>query len=157
LVAAFRGTRQVGFAVIATTLVLIAVFVPISFLEGDLGKLFTEFAITLAVAVAFSSLVALSLSPMVASKVLRPHSDRGNWFTRTIDTVFRRFENGYRRTLEVALKVPIIALVIVIAVISLSVWLYKTIPSEFTPREDRGAFFVITTAPEGTSYASIRD
>tara|TARA_B110000305_G_C19036371_1_gene446101 strand:- start:93 stop:638 length:546 start_codon:yes stop_codon:yes gene_type:complete len=71
LAAAFLGTRQVAFAVIATTLVLVAVFVPISFLDGDLGKLFTEFAITLAVAVCFSSFVALTLSPMIASKVLK--------------------------------------------------------------------------------------
>lgn len=72
LVAAYRGTRQVGFAVIATTLVLVAVFVPIAFLTGDIGRLFAEFAITMAAAVSFSSLVALTLSPMLASKVLRP-------------------------------------------------------------------------------------
>jgi len=76
LVAAFRGTRQVGFAVIATTLVLVAVFVPITFIEGDLGRLFSEFALTMAAAVSFSSLVALTLSPMLASKLLR-RTERG--------------------------------------------------------------------------------
>jgi multidrug efflux pump len=70
-VAAYRGTRQVGFAVVATTLVLISVFVPIAFLQGDLGRLFSEFALTMAAAVAFSSFVALTLSAMLASKVLR--------------------------------------------------------------------------------------
>ena len=70
LVAAYRGTRQVGFAVIATTVVLVAVFVPIAFLQGDVGRLFSEFALTMAAAVVFSSFVALSLSPMLASKIL---------------------------------------------------------------------------------------
>ena len=70
LVAAFRGARQVAFAVIATTIVLVAVFVPIAFLQGDVGRLFSEFALTMAAAVGFSSFVALSLSPMLASQVL---------------------------------------------------------------------------------------
>jgi multidrug efflux pump len=70
-VAAYRGTRQVGFAVIATSLVLVAVFLPIAFLQGDVGRLFSEFAITMAAAVCFSSIVALSLSPMLASKILK--------------------------------------------------------------------------------------
>jgi len=157
LAAAFLGTRQVGFAVIATTLVLVAVFVPIAFLEGDLGKLFTEFAITLAVAVCFSSFVALTLSPMLASKVLKAETTRGNWLTSMVNRLFRGFESAYRKVLGVLLKVPILSLVIVAAVLAGSWFLYKTIPSEFTPREDRGAFFVITTAPEGTSYGSIRD
>ncbi|YCM43918.1 efflux RND transporter permease subunit [Verrucomicrobiaceae bacterium 227] len=156
LVAAFRGSRQVGFAVIATTLVLVAVFVPIAFLEGDLGKLFKEFAITLAVAVCFSSIVALSLSPMLASKVLRPATKtRGNILTGAMDAIFRRFESVYGAVLGFLQKVPIIAALIIIALIALSGWLYKTLPSEFTPKEDRGAFFVITNAPEGTSYGSI--
>lgn len=156
LVAAFRGSRQVGFAVIATTMVLVAVFVPIAFLEGDLGKLFKEFAITLAVAVCFSSLVALSLSPMVASKVLRPStSSRGNLLTRAMDALFRRVESLYGAILGFLQKIPIVAVVLIAAVIALSAWLYKTLPSEFTPKEDRGAFFVLTNAPEGTSYGAI--
>ncbi len=157
LVAAFRGSRQVGFAVIATTLVLVAVFVPIAFLEGDLGKLFAEFAITLAVAVSFSSVVALSLSPMLASKILRRSAGRRNLITRAMDAIFRRVEAGYGWTLKILLKVPILAAVIVAAVLALSAWLYKELPSEFTPKEDRGAFFVLTNAPEGTGYQSIID
>src|SRR5690606_10560480 len=102
------GTRQVAFAVIATTLVLVAVFVPISFLEGDIGKLFTEFAITLAVAVCFSSFAALSLSPMVASKVLSEETARSNWLTRFVDWLFRKFEGVYRAFLRVLLKVPFV-------------------------------------------------
>tara|TARA_R110002096_G_scaffold95425_2_gene213941 strand:- start:671 stop:3787 length:3117 start_codon:yes stop_codon:yes gene_type:complete len=155
LAAAFRGTRQVAFAVIATTLVLVAVFVPISFLEGDIGKLFTEFAITLAVAVCFSSLVALTLSPMIASKVLKAETARGNWLTRFVDWLFRGFESVYRRILGAMLKIPILAIVIVGGFFAAAWFLYKTLPQEFTPKEDRGVFFVVTSAPEGTSYGSI--
>lgn len=158
LVAAYRGSRQVGFAVIATTMVLVAVFVPIAFLEGDLGKLFKEFAITLAVAVSFSSVVALSLSPMLASKLLRPSAvSRGNFLTRAMDAIFRRFESLYGVVLRFLQKIPIVAALIIAGVLAMSAWLYKTLPSEFTPKEDRGAFFVITNAPEGTSYQSIID
>lgn len=157
LAAAFLGTRQVAFAVMATTLVLIAVFVPISFLEGELGKLFTEFAITLAVAVAFSSFVALTLSPMLASRLLKAETTRGNWLTRFVDWVFRRFEAGYRRALGALLRVPVIVLLMVAVFAGGTYYLYKTLPSEFTPKEDRGAFFVITSAPEGTSFGSISD
>ncbi|MDF1816032.1 MAG: efflux RND transporter permease subunit [Verrucomicrobiales bacterium] len=157
LAAAFLGTRQVAFAVIATTLVLVAVFVPISFLEGDLGKLFTEFAITLAVAVCFSSFVALTLSPMIASKVLKAETTRGNWLTRTVDLVFQKFEKVYRSILGGLLKVPILVILIVGIFVGIGWFLYKTLPSEFTPKEDRGVFFAVTSAPEGTSYGSIID
>ncbi len=155
LAAAFLGTRQVAFAVIATTLVLIAVFVPISFLEGDLGKLFTEFAITLAVAVSFSSFVALTLSPMIASKVLKAETSRGNWLTRFVNSVFQKFESIYRRLLSGLLKVSLLVVLLIAGFVAGGWYLYNELPREFTPKEDRGVFFVITTAPEGTSYGSI--
>lgn len=157
LAAAFLGTRQVAFAVIATTVVLVAVFVPISFLEGDLGKLFTEFAITLAVAVSFSSFVALTLSPMIASRLLKAETTRGNWLTRVVDWVFRRFEKAYRSLLGLLLRASFVVVLVVGGFVAGAYYLYKILPSEFTPKEDRGAFFVITSAPEGTSYGSISD
>lgn len=94
LVAAFRGTRQVDFAVVATTIVLVAVFVPIAFLQGDVGRLFSDFALTMADAVGFSSFVALSLSPMLASKIL-PEARREGWATRAVDTAFRKVRRLY--------------------------------------------------------------
>ncbi|MCB1087078.1 MAG: efflux RND transporter permease subunit [Verrucomicrobiae bacterium] len=151
LVAAYLGSRQVGFAVVATTLVLVSVFVPISFLEGDVGKLFTEFAITLAVAVSFSSFVALTWCPMLASRILRP-VERDNFLTRLVDGVFRRLQGLYRGVLTRFLRYPLGAFLFVGALAGLTVWLQRTIPSEFTPMEDRGSFFVIASAPEGASY-----
>ena len=156
LVAAFRGTRQVSFAVIATTLVLIAVFVPIAFLEGDVGRLFSEFALTMAAAVAFSSLVALSLSPMLASKVLK-QSDGKTGLTGFLDRLFDRFRRGYEAVLRAALRRSVVTVAGFFAVLGGSVWLYDKVPSEYAPKEDRGAFFVIVSGPEGASYAYMKE
>jgi len=154
LVAAYLGTRQVGFAVVATTVVLISVFIPITFLEGDTGKLFTEFAVTLAAAVGFSSFVALTLSPMIASKVLKANGgSRGNPMTRLVESIFFRFEKLYRKALSRLVKAPWLSVLLVIATLGVSFFFYKNLPSEFTPREDRGAFFIISKAPEGTSFS----
>ena len=151
LLAAFRGARQVGFAVIATTLVLIAVFVPLAFLQGSTGRLFTEFAIAIAAAVAFSSLVALTLSPVMCSKFLKPH-DRPAGFYAWLERGFDRLAAGYRKTLEATLKrLWLAGAGLALALIGV-VGLLQVVPQEFAPKEDRGAFFVIVTAPEGTSY-----
>ena len=156
LVAAFNGTRQVGFAVVATTLVLIAVFVPIAFLEGDVGRLFSEFALTMAAAVAFSSLVALTLSPMLASKLLRPvESETG--LARASDRVFRAMRRGYGVLLRGALRRPAVPLMGFAALTAGTVWLHQQIPAEYAPPEDRGAFFILVSGPEGASFAYMEE
>jgi multidrug efflux pump len=156
LVAAFRGTRQVGFAVVATTIVLVSVFVPIAFLQGDIGRLFSEFAITMAAAVAFSSFVALSLSPMLASKILRP-AEKENRATQLVDAGFRRLRRGYHALLATSLKHKWIIVLVFIGVGSASSWFLTHIPDEYTPKEDRGAFYVLVNGPEGASYEYIRE
>ena len=156
LAAAFTGTRQVAFAVIATTIVLVAVFVPITFLEGDIGRLFAEFAIGMSAAVCFSSLVALSLSPMIASRVLAGEEGRGR-LSRWIDRGFAALRHGYERALARALRVPWIGLALFAVVAAGAVMLYQRLPSEYAPREDRGAFFILVNAPEGSSFAYIQE
>jgi multidrug efflux pump len=156
LVAAFRGTRQVAFAVIATTVVLVSVFVPIAFLQGDVGRLFTEFALTMAAAVAFSSFVALSLSPMLASKLLPPPGREG-WAARAVDRGFGKVRGGYRHLLGGALRHAWVVGLVFVAILAGSVWLLERIPSEYAPKEDRGAFFVIVNGPEGASYDYIAE
>jgi multidrug efflux pump len=151
LVAAYRGARQVGFAIVATTAVLVAVFVPIAFLEGDVGRLFSEFALTMAAAVLFSSLVALTLAPALASKVLRP-SEGENRLTRMIDHNFTVVNGIYRRCLTFVLRHPVIALVTFFAIVAASVLLFRTVPQEYTPQEDRGSFFTFVRGPEGATY-----
>ena len=148
--AAYYGTRQVGFAVIATTVVLVSVFLPITFLEGDLGRLFSEFAVTMAAAVIFSTFVAVTLCPMLASKLLKKTEKKN--FHQKVDKGFDRFRNVYDRMLKKALGMRIVVLIIFVGLAALSVLLFKFIPSEYAPKEDRGAFFLMVTGPEGASY-----
>jgi multidrug efflux pump len=143
--------QQVGFAVIATTLVLIAVFVPITFLEGNLGRLFSEFAITMAVAVGFSTLVALTLAPAICSRLL----DRDKVHNRLADAVARltgKMEQLYRRVLQQVLQRPILTLLVLLASLLLSGWLFTQVSQEYAPREDRGVLFLGISAPEGSSF-----
>jgi multidrug efflux pump len=151
LVAAYRGAREVGFAVIATTLVLVSVFVPLAFLEGDIGRLFSEFALTMAAAVAFSSLVALTLCPVVASKILSNNEQPSKMSIR-IDSIIGKMRDSYGRALDVVLRAPWIPLASVVLVLAVSFAAYRYLPSEYAPKEDRGAFFVLINGPEGASY-----
>lgn len=159
LLASYRGSRQVGFAIIATTLVLIAVFVPLTFLEGDTGRLFTEFALTIAAAVGFSSLVALTLSPMLASKILKDSSQE-NAQSRPVAVVenfLDQIRKAYIAALTTVITKPVLSGIGFILLIIGTAFIYPKIPQEFTPREDRGAFFVIVSGPEGSSYNYIEE
>jgi multidrug efflux pump len=156
LVAAYRGTRQVGFAVIATTVVLVAVFVPIAFLQGNIGRLFSEFALTMAAAVSFSSFVALSLSPMLASKVLPQNGGRAR-LSHAVDWVFERVRRGYHAALQTALRHAWAVGLAFAGLLGGSLWLLEQIPDEYAPKEDRGVFYLMVTGPEGSSYQYIAD
>ncbi len=154
LVAAYRGTRQVGFAVVATTMVLIAVFVPITFMQGQVGRLFTEFAIAIAAAIAFSMLVALTISPMMASKLLKPHAphEKPKGFAGFVDRAFAGLRNGYGVIYDATVKRPILIAIAFFAALGGSYWLFTQIPGEYTPSEDRGSFQVMISGPEGASF-----
>jgi len=151
LVASYRGARQVGFAVIATTLVLISVFVPIAFLGGDIGRLFSEFALSISAAVAFSSFTALTLAAMLASKVLR-RDEKRNPVTNLVDRVFHSSQRFYLKLLDRVLLHKGIAIAVFLIILGASGWTFSWLPSEYTPREDRGAFFVLVNAPEGSTF-----
>ena len=152
LLAALKGTRQVGFAVIATTLVLVAVFVPITFMQGNTGRLFSEFAIALAGAVCFSSLVALTLSPMMCSRILKAHptgsSSKSGRLTRLQQAIAER----YGRLLGVLMHHKWVAAVMFLVPLALIPLFYSLIDKEYSPLEDRGAFFVIADGPEGAGF-----
>ncbi|HEX6143247.1 MAG TPA: efflux RND transporter permease subunit [Geminicoccaceae bacterium] len=153
LVAGVLGARQVTFAVIATSLTLIAVFVPISFLEGQVGRLFTEFGFVLAAAVAISTLVALTLCPALCTALLKP-SDGQGWGARMLDRGLGRLTRGYRRLLAYALEAPILVLLLALMAGAASFGLHRVLPQELTPGEDRGVFFVPVTAPQGATVAA---
>lgn len=150
LVAAFHGSRQVGFAVIATSIVLVAVFVPISFLQGDVGRLFSEFALTMATAVFFSSFTALSLSPMLASKILTPSTAREG--VSRIELFYRGVRRVYRSLLVFFIRRPVAVGLLLVIMLTAILWLVRTLPAEYAPKEDRGAFFVLVNGPEGATY-----
>ena len=157
MIASYKGARQVGFAVVATTLVLIAVFVPITFLEGDIGRLFTEFALTIAAAVSISSFIALTLSPMLASKVLNEKSFGQNKLIETVDRGIEWMRERYMHLLHKVLKKPLTVALGFVAFLAATAVLYQTIPEEFTPAEDRGSFFIIVNGPEGSSYSYMKE
>jgi len=150
LLAAIDGTNEIGFAVIATTLVLVAVFVPLSFIEGDIGRLFREFGITLAAAVLFSSLVALTLTPMLSSKLLKDRKHRKG-LVAFVDRFFSRLTEYYRTILEKLIQVPWLMLLAVLLISVATVYQLGRLPSEYAPKEDRGAFFISLRAPEGAT------
>jgi multidrug efflux pump len=151
LLAAVYGARQIGFAVISTTLVLIAVFVPLSFLSGNTGRLFREFGISVAAAVAFSGVVALSLSPMMCSKFLSAHDGEGR-LHRWTEPAFVALNRGYAFLLKAALGAPLVMAALAVAVSFAAYFLYLAVPKEFAPIEDRGNIYISVTSPEGASF-----
>lgn len=150
LLAASRGAKQVAFAVIATTIVLIAVFIPISFLDGTTGRLFREFGVAVAAAVMFSSFVALTLTPMLCSKLLVENKKEG-WFYKSTEKMFVGLSAGYGWLLAQILKIPYIVAGVAVALSALAYNFYELIPKEFAPTEDRGVFYMPISAPEGAS------
>lgn len=153
LMAAYEGGREVAFAVVATTLVLVAVFVPLVFLSGNMGRLFTEFAIAIAAAVIFSSLTALSLTPMMCSKMLK-HRERSSSFGQKLDRAFASFEASYGRALKSSIHQPMLILLVLGLALAAVFLLFNKLPSEYTPKEDRGNFFLMMQSAEGASYES---
>lgn len=149
ILAAYHGARQVGFAVIATTLVLIAVFVPLVFLQGNIGRLFTEFALTMAAAVAVSSFVALTLSPVLCARLLRGGVKNRNLLNAPLE----KLEGSYDRLLRAEGKsLPPLVLIITLSIGAIGLLLYH-IPSEFAPEEDRGEIFIQYRGPQGANSA----
>ena len=152
LQAALDGSKEIGFAVIATTIALVAVFVPLAFLTGSVGRLFNEFGISVAVAVLISGFVALTLTPMLSSKILKPlHGTSSSWASRSFDAFFDWLNQLYGRVLRGAMRRPRLMIAGAVAAIALSVVLIKILPSELVPVEDRGIGFGIVIAPEGAT------
>lgn len=149
--AALEGSREIYFAIIATTITLISVFFPIVFLQGITGRLFREFSIVMAGAVGISAFLALSLTPMVSSKLLR-HEKKRTWFYRKTEKFFDSLNEGYRNSLSSFLKRRYYALGILVGAFVLIFFLWKTIPSEMAPLEDRSQVTINTKATEGATY-----
>ena len=155
--AAILGTREVQFAVIAMTLTLAAVFTPIAFTTGRTGRLFVEFALSLAGAVLISGFVALTLTPMMCSRLLRSHADDArenrlsSYVVNGIDRIVGAITNSYAAMLRWALRWRWLVLILGLSVGGASAWLFMNAKKELTPLEDRGTVVIIFSAPEGSS------
>ncbi|MET0499326.1 MAG: efflux RND transporter permease subunit [Steroidobacteraceae bacterium] len=150
LIASVDGSKEIGFAVVATTLVLIAVFLPISYLPGNLGRLFGEFGITIAAAVAFSALISLTLVPMMTSKFFAKGAARSR-VTVHVERFFHWLSGRYEASLRVTIMRPVLGIGLALGTLIAGAVLYKLLPTEYSPTEDRAMVQIILTAPEGAS------
>ncbi len=148
--AALEGMREVGFAVIATTVALVAVFAPLTFMTGTTGRLFREFGVTLAVAVTISTFVALTLSPMLCARILKRTVRHGKFYT-SLEKGFDAMSSFYGRVLAKAVSHRAFIMLASVIWIGMAAFLFGAVPKEFIPSEDRGSLFVFTQAPEGST------
>ena len=151
LVAAYKGSKQISFAIIATTLILIAVFLPLIFIEGISGTLFKETAITLSFSIIVSSFVALTLSPMLASKFLTKKTTKNN-IVKKFEKLFLSLSSFYKETLNILINKTKIIGIFIIFIVFVSVFLFNFSKKELLPMEDRGVYLVIGFTDEGRSF-----
>ncbi len=150
--AALNGTREIAFAVLSTTIALVAVFTPLAFLKGSTGRLFNEFGVAVAGSVIISGFVALTLTPMLCAKILRVPPRHGTLY-RILEEGFNRLASGYARTLTLALTHRLVVVGAAVLVMLSAVVVFRSLKREFVPAEDRGWFFSFIIAPEGSSLA----
>jgi multidrug efflux pump len=150
--AAVNGTREIGFAVVATTIALVAVFTPLAFLKGSTGRLFNEFGIAVAGSVVISGFVALTLTPMLCAKILRVPQRHGALY-RMLENGFNALASGYARTLRSAVRLRWAVVGAVVLLTLGAAFVFTRLKREFVPPEDKGWFFSIIIAPEGSSLA----
>lgn len=154
--AALQGSKEIGFAVVAMTLTLVTVYAPLAFATGRTGKLFIEFALTLAGAVLVSGFVALTLTPMMCSILLR-HEPRHNWVYNLIEGWLNGMGNGYRRALRWSLRHRAVIVITGLLFAGASGVLFSVVKSELAPIEDRGVVFGIVSSPEGSTVNYMLD
>ena len=152
--AALEGAQEIGFTVLSMTISLSAVFIPILFMQGMLGRLFREFAVSVGAAVLISGVVSLSMTPMLCSLLLKPTHDHGRVYL-FLERMFDGARDFYGRTLRWTVRRPTLMLVGSTVFLVLTVVLYRSLPQGFIPRQDTGVFFGNVIAPEGTTFAEL--
>ena len=154
--AGIDGAKEIFFAVLSTSITLLAVFFPIVFMEGMTGKLFIEFSLVISGAVIISTFAALTVTPMLASKIL-VRQEKKSWFYTKTEPFFEGLNNFYSNTLTAFLKVRWIAIPIVVVMLGIIGWLWTSIPAELAPLEDRSQITINTSGSEGATYEYLRD
>ncbi|TVQ13849.1 MAG: efflux RND transporter permease subunit [Bacteroidetes bacterium] len=154
--AGLEGAEEIFFAIIATTITLVAVFIPIVFLEGQTGRLFREFSVVIAGAVAISSFVALTFTPMLTTKILKQRTQRGAMYMKT-EVYFQKLNAMYKNSLDSFLSRRWLSIVVLVASVGAIVLLYTNIPGEMAPMEDRSQITINMQTPEGATFEFTRD
>ncbi|NPE65594.1 multidrug efflux RND transporter permease subunit MdtC [Dickeya dadantii] len=156
LQASLQGVREVGFTVVSMSLSLIAVFIPLLFMDGLPGRLFREFSITLSVAILISLLVSITLTPMMCARLLRPHAPRSQPRTRGFNRLLLGLQQGYGRSLRWVLNHSRWVMMVLLGTIGLSVWLYISIPKTFFPEQDTGRLMGFIQADQSISFQAMK-
>ena len=154
--AAIEGSKEIFFAVVSTTITLVAVFFPIVFLEGMTGRLFREFSIVISGSVLISSFVALTFTPMLSAKLLKK-KEKHNWFQEKTEPFFEKMNSGYENMLKSFIGRKWLVIPIIVVTIGLIFLFWNIIPAEMAPLEDRSQVTIRTSAPEGATYEFVRD
>ena len=154
--AGIEGSKEIFFAVVSTTITLVAVFLPIVFMEGTTGRLFREFSFVVAGSVIISAFAALTFTPMLATKLLVKR-EKQSWFYRKTEPFFDGLNRFYARSLKVFLRHRVWAIPVMVVALGASVFLWTHIPAEMAPLEDRSSITIRTTGPEGVTYEYMRD
>jgi HAE1 family hydrophobic/amphiphilic exporter-1 len=156
--AALRGSREIGFTIISMTLSLIAVFIPVLFMGGVVGRLFREFAVTISIAILVSGVVSLTLTPMMCSRFMKPHgAEKDNAFGRALEACFQGMLRAYDVTLSWVLRHRFITLILTFVSLGASVVAFQQIPKGFFPTEDNGLIFAITEASQDISFEAMAE
>ncbi|GAB7203638.1 hypothetical protein OS21_01270 [Dickeya oryzae] len=156
LQAALQGVREVGFTVVSMSLSLIAVFIPLLFMDGLPGRLFREFSVSLSVAILISLLVSITLTPMMCARLLRPHAARSQPRARGFNRLLLGLQQGYGRSLRWVLNHSRWVMMVLLGTIGLSVWLYITIPKTFFPEQDTGRLMGFIQADQSISFQAMK-
>ena len=157
--AALKGSREIGFTILSITMSLIAVFIPILFMGGVVGRVFQEFAVTITLAILVSGIVSLTLTPMLCSRFLRPHvhGEKEGFLGRMLEAGFQAVLTGYRVTLLWTMRHKPVMVIVFLGTVFGTVWAFQTVPKGFFPIEDTGLIFSITEGAQDTSFAAMSE
>ena len=155
MAAALEGARQIGFTVVSITLSLIAVFIPLLFMPGIVGRLFREFSVTLAIAVAISAVISLTVTPMIAARMGAEKEGPHGWFGRQFERGMEGLIQGYMWSLRHVLRFRRLMLVFTLGLVGVTVWLYTIVPKDFFPQQDTGLIVGVVQAAPDTSYRAM--
>jgi hydrophobe/amphiphile efflux-1 (HAE1) family protein len=150
--AALKGASEIGFTIVSISFSLVAVFIPLLLMGGIVGRLFREFAMTVTIAVMVSAFISLTLTPMMCSRFLKHHGGNHNWAYRVVEGFFNVLINFYRRTLDVALRFRFVTLLVFLATVTTTIYLYIVIPKGFFPAQDTGVIIGVTEGAQDISF-----